>query len=169
MNQIILTLDELNVRLGDRNLKEIVIDAEGAVLGRLASYVAKLSLLGYKVHVINVEKALISGDKDMVISSYKLLLSVRTHKNPYRHSIKRPRNPILLFKKTVKNMLPKDNWRGIEALKRIKAYIGIPKEFREKDIIKIADIYVNSSRRIRYQTIGEVAKALGWKGGEVNE
>ncbi len=169
MTHVILTMDELNIYLGSRDLKELVIDAEGAVLGRLASYVAKLSLLGYRVHVVNVEKALVSGDRNMVINSYKLLLNVKTHKNPYRHSIKRPRNPILLFKKAVKNMLPKDNWRGIEALKRIKAYIGIPEEFKEKDIIRIVDVYVKSLKRKRYQTIGEIAKALGWKGEVINE
>ncbi len=169
MIHVILTMDELNIYLGSRDLKELVIDAEGAVLGRLASYVAKLSLLGYRVHVVNVEKALVSGDRNMVINSYKLLLNVKTHKNPYRHSIKRPRNPILLFKKAVKNMLPKDNWRGIEALKRIKAYIGIPEEFKEKDIIRIVDVYVKSLKRKRYQTIGEIAKALGWKGEVINE
>jgi len=169
MTQVILTIDELNIYLGSRDLKELIIDAEGAVLGRLASYVAKLSLLGYKVHVVNVEKALVSGDRNMVINSYKLLLNVKTHKNPYRHSIKRPRNPILIFKKAVKNMLPKDNWRGVEALKRVKAYIGIPEEFREKDIIRIADVYIEGLKRKRYVTVGEIAKALGWKGEVVNE
>ena len=33
----------------------IVIDAEGAILGRLASYVAKLLQEGFKVHVVNAE------------------------------------------------------------------------------------------------------------------
>jgi len=46
--------------------REIVVDATGQVMGRLASIIAKLLLLGYKVHVVNVEKAVLSGDPHMV-------------------------------------------------------------------------------------------------------
>ncbi len=148
------------------NLKrpEIIIDAEGAVLGRLASYVAKLLLMGFRVHVINVEKAVITGDRKMVVASYKLLLEVKTHKNPYRHSPHRPRNPILIFKKAVKNMLPKDNWYGRLALKRLRAYIGVPEEFKGKEAIKIVDTLAETLKRTEYVTVAEVAKELGWKG-----
>ncbi|MEM4985597.1 MAG: uL13 family ribosomal protein, partial [Sulfolobales archaeon] len=37
--------------------KEILIDAEGLILGRLASVVAKFLKYGYRVHVVNAEKA----------------------------------------------------------------------------------------------------------------
>ena len=38
-----------------------VVDAEGAILGRLASKVAKRLLTGETVDIVNVEKIVISG------------------------------------------------------------------------------------------------------------
>ncbi|MEM1677836.1 MAG: 50S ribosomal protein L13 [Ignisphaera sp.] len=143
--------------------REIVIDAENALLGRLASNVAKLLLMGFKVHVINIEKALVSGDRKMIIESYKLLLNVRTHRNPYRHSMKRPRNPIAIFKSSVKRMLPKHNWRGVTILKNVKAYIGTPKEFDGRERIKIADIDAENLKRRTVVRVSEIAEALGWR------
>ncbi len=159
--QSVVTLTEYLSKLKN---KEIVIDAEGAILGRLASYVAKLALMGFRVHVVNVEKALVTGDKHMVIESYKLWLEVRTHKNPYRHAPHRPRNPINIFKKAVWGMLPKESWRGKQALKRVKAYIGVPEEFKGKEIVSIADTLVDQLKRSEYVTLAEIAKAMGWKG-----
>ncbi len=143
--------------------REIVVDAEGAVLGRLASYVAKLALMGFRLHVVNVEKAVVTGDKHMVVESYKLWLEVKTHKNPYRHAPHRPRNPINIFKKAVWGMLPKD-WRGKKALKRIKAYIGVPEELSNRERIVFADTLADQLKRSEYVTLAEIAKAMGWKG-----
>ena len=156
-----ITLEEF---LNSIKGQEIIIDAEGAILGRLASYVAKLAMMGFRVHVVNIEKAVVTGDRKRVIDSYKLLLELKTHKNPYRHSPKRPRNPILIFKKAVKGMLPKENWNGKLALKRVKAYIGVPVNLRNKTIIKISDTLVEELKRSEYITVAEIAKELGWKG-----
>ena len=40
----------------------VVIDAENAVVGRLASRVAKLALMGEDVLVVNAEKAIMTGN-----------------------------------------------------------------------------------------------------------
>jgi len=69
--------------------KEIIIDAEGAILGRLASKVAQLLKEGYKVYVVNAEKAVVSGEKQRVIEGYKIWLSLRTLRNPEKSSPKR--------------------------------------------------------------------------------
>jgi len=161
MTYEVTTLEDV---LNQLKVPELVIDAEGAVLGRLASYVAKLALMGVKVHVINVEKAVITGDKKRVVDSYKLLLEVKTHKNPYRHAPHRPRNPINIFKKAVKGMLPKENWLGKLALKRVKAYVGFPEELKNKPVIKIVDTLAEHLKRREYITVDVVAKELGWKG-----
>ena len=161
MTYEVTTLEDV---LNQLKVPELVIDAEGAVLGRLASYVAKLALMGVKVHVVNVEKAVITGDKKRVVDSYKLLLEVKTHKNPYRHAPHRPRNPINIFKKAVKGMLPKENWLGKLALKRVKAYVGFPEELKNKPVIKIVDTLAEHLKRREYITVDVVARELGWKG-----
>ena len=144
--------------------RTIVVDAEGAILGRLASYVAKLLQEGFKVHVVNAEKAIVSGDPLMVIESYKVWLKIKTLKNPYKHSPKRPRSPINIIKRAVKGMLPKENWKGMIAYRNLKVHIGFPEELKDKPLIRIADADYRKRLRGKYLTVAEIAKAMGWKG-----
>lgn len=163
MSVNIISSRELETYIISRNLREIVIDAENSILGRLASLVTKLAKLGILVHVVNIEKCVVTGKRSMVISSYKLLLNVRTHKNPYKHTMKRPRTPIAIFKRAVKNMLPKHNWLGLQSLKRVKCYIGIPEDMKNRDRIKILDVDASFLGRRNTVTVAEIAKELGWK------
>ena len=48
-----------------------VIDAEGAILGRLASEVAKRVLRGEEITIVNAEKVIITGNRDWIIKTYK--------------------------------------------------------------------------------------------------
>jgi len=142
--------------------KVLVIDAEGAILGRLATTVAKSLLDGYKVYVVNAEKAVVSGNPQMVIESYRIWLKIKTLRNPYKWSPKRPRNPIAIVKKAVKGMLPKDSWRGVEAFKNLKVYIGFPEELKKYNVVKVT--HTSSRLSKGFITVGEIAKMLGWKG-----
>ncbi len=143
--------------------RAVIIDAEGQILGRMASYIAKLLLSGYRVIVVNAEKAVVSGERKRVIDSYKLLLEVKTHRNPYRHSMKRPRSPQRIVKEAVRGMLPKESWKGLMALKRLRVYVSVPEEFKDKPKIKIRDADI-SRLRGEYVTVAEIAKEMGWKG-----
>jgi large subunit ribosomal protein L13 len=142
--------------------KVLVVDAEGAILGRLATTVAKSLLDGYKVYVVNAEKAVVSGNPQMIIESYRIWLEIKTLRNPYKWSPKRPRNPIAIVKKAVKGMLPKDSWRGIKAFKNLKVYIGFPEELKKYNVVKVA--HTSSRLSKGFITVGEIAKMLGWKG-----
>ncbi|MCS7128727.1 MAG: 50S ribosomal protein L13 [Sulfolobales archaeon] len=140
----------------------MVVDASNQVLGRLASVVAKKVLEGYRVHVINVEKAVISGERRRVIAGYKLLERVRTLRNPYRQGIRRPRRPDRIFKRTVRGMLPMDKPKGREALKRLKAYIGVPKDLTNVTPVRFPE--ADASRlKGSFITLSELAKSLGWR------
>ncbi len=48
-----------------------VINADGMILGRLASILAKRLLAGEEIHIINAEKIVISGDKVTTFGEYK--------------------------------------------------------------------------------------------------
>ena len=141
----------------------IIVDGSNHILGRLASFVAKRLLEGNKVIVLNVEKVVVSGDPTKVIQFYKrTILGVRSH---YSHRLrpKRPRSPIRLFKTTVWGMMPKDNKRGREALKRLRAYIGVPKDYSKAKMIKVPE--ASASRLGRsFVTLERIAKELGWRG-----
>ncbi|MEO3994091.1 MAG: 50S ribosomal protein L13 [Desulfurococcaceae archaeon TW002] len=139
--------------------KEIIIDAEGAILGRLASKIAQLLKEGYDVYVVNAEKAVVSGEKRRVIEGYKIWLSLRTLRNPEKSSPKRPRNPISIVKYTVRGMLPKSFNKGRARLSKLKVFVGVPKELESKEMIRLV---TRRSRKV--VTVAEIATALGWRG-----
>ena len=142
--------------------REIVVDGTNMILGRLASKVAKLLLEGYRVHVVNVEKVVVSGSKNMVVQSYKrTILGVKSHMS-HKWRPKRPRSPVRLFKKAVWGMLPKNN-RGLRALRRLRAYIGVPESLKGREVIQFPE--ASASRLSRPGvTLAVIARELGWKG-----
>lgn len=144
--------------------REIVIDGSGMVLGRLASIVAKLLMMGWKVHVVNAEKIVLSGDPNMVINSYKAtVLGVRSHFS-HKWRPKRPRTPQRLFKHTVRGMLPKNKPKGREALSRLKVYVGVPPHLGTRKLVRVPE--ADASRLgSTFVELGAVAKQLGWRGG----
>ncbi len=140
----------------------VIVNAEGQILGRMASMIVRLLKDGKKVAIVNAEKAIISGEKTRVIESYKLLFGVRTLFNPYKNGIRRPRSPINIVKRTIRGMLPKSS-KGRRMLKNVKAYIGVPKEFEGKQFIKFPEADM-SRLKGKYVTVEVVAKELGWSG-----
>ncbi len=140
----------------------IVIDADGQVLGRLASIVARRLLNGERIVIVNAEKALISGKPLSVLAWYKDRLAKRTHYNPEKTGPKHPRRPDNIVKRAVRGMLPRKKPRGREALRRLRVYIGIPDEYRNAPKIKIRDA-IPKNTRIKYMTVGELASLIGWR------
>lgn len=141
----------------------VVINAEGHVVGRLASLVAKRLLTGEEVYVINVEKAIITGKPRRVVEKYlRRVREWRTHYNPEKRGPKYPKRPDKLFKRIVRGMLPYKKPRGREALKRLKVFAGVPGELRGKDSIEIAEAKMRNIR-VPYITLGELCAALGGK------
>jgi len=140
------------------------IDASDHVLGRLASKVAKLALMGYEIHIVNTEKTVITGKKEFVLSylKHKILERGDWYKGPFY-----PKRPDKVVKRVVRGMLPK-NWRGRVALKRIKTYVGVPDELKDKDFDKFKDALVNekirkTKRKIWYVYLEDVVKYISAK------
>lgn len=144
---------------------ELVINGEGAILGRLASYVARLLSDGKRVVVVNAEKVAVSGDPASVKQHYKrLILSVRSHYSE-KWRPKRARAPQRLVRKAVKGMLPKGP-RGPDALRRLRVFAGVPKEYQGRRQTPLPDnMTVKKLTRTKYVTLGEIARELGWRGG----
>ena len=109
----------------------MIIDAEGNSVGRLGSFVAKNLLKGEKIIIINAEKAIISGNKQDIIKKYLVRRSLKQKANP-EHSPKWPRRPDLLLKRIIRGMLPYDKAKGRSAYKRLRVYLGIPKQLEEE-------------------------------------
>jgi len=114
-------------------MERLVIDADGCVVGRLASYVAKQALLGKEVIVVNAEKAIISGKKQNILEKYlsRIKKGRGWQKGPYW-----PRQADKLLRRIIRGMLPWKKTRGREAYKRIKCFKGIPKGYENAIEIK---------------------------------
>lgn len=146
-------------------VETIYIDATNQILGRLATKIAKLLLEGKNVYVFNAEKAVVSGERRRVIEGYKLVLKVRTHYNPDKSGIRRFRSPHMIFKKTVRGMLPMDKPRGRDAYRRLKVFLGVPDEYRGKEMVRFPEADI-SRLKGRYVYLIDIAKELGWRGVE---
>ena len=111
-----------------------IIDGKGAVLGRLASYVAKETLKGEEIAILNCDQVIITGNKRNIEESFHARRSrVGSSQKGPKHS----KSSEKIVKRTIRGMLPEHRFgRGREAFKRIKCYVGIPKEFQESKTIK---------------------------------
>jgi large subunit ribosomal protein L13 len=135
----------------------IIIDAKGLILGRMASIIAKRLLQGESIIVLNAEKAAISGKRLQIVKEAKTFLEVgHPRKGPYH-----PRRPDKIVRRTIRGMLPRKKPKGKQAYKRLKVYLGAPKEFEDKEIQTILDA---SAEKLKspYITVGELAKEIGW-------
>ncbi len=137
----------------------IYIDASDTVVGRLASYVAKKALEGEEVVIVNCEKAVISGNKENIFERYK---AKRDRGDRYKGPFY-PKYPDRIVRRTIRGMLPYKTKRGKEAFRRIKTFIGVPKEYKEKEFMKIDKFSKDNLKHAKYVYLGEVAKFLGAK------
>lgn len=106
-----------------------IIDGKNAVLGRLASYVAKEALKGEEIIILNCEQIIITGKKQRIKENF---LQKRRRVGSGQKGPKIHRGSDRIVKRTIRGMLPDHRkGRGREAFKRIKCYIGVPKEFQK--------------------------------------
>lgn len=133
-----------------------VYNAEGKILGRLASKVVDDVLDGDEVRIVNVEKAFITGKKDEILEEYR----EKREKGKQRKGPFYPRRPDRIMKRTIRGMLPYQQPRGRKAFKRVRAYVGIPAELEDEDIV-VPDVK-EAEGRIGL-TVGEVSSHLGSK------
>jgi large subunit ribosomal protein L13 len=137
-----------------------VIDAEGAILGRLSTNVAKRLLQGETVDVINVEKIVISGKPESIIARYKERLGIRSKYNPLRGPF-HYRRPDRFVRRTIRGMLPFKKPRGKDAYHRLKCHISVPEEFAKATKIKVPEAD-SSKLTVKRLSVGDLCKQLGW-------
>ena len=137
----------------------IIIDAEHALLGRLASYAAKKALEGDEITILNAEKVVVSGTKERVLNEVRRKLRTRTlgsvDKSPTH-----PRRPDTYVRRVIRGMLPWKKPKGKEAFRRIKVFIGVPEEFGDERPIKLGG---TDSAKLKCSmiTIMDLVKEIG--------
>ena len=137
-----------------------IYNAEGMILGRLASVVAKQALLGEDVRIVNSEKAIISGRHTVTFAREK---QRRERKAYPLKSMTLSRLPHLFVRRAVRNMLPWKLARGKEAYRKIHCFRGVPAEFQGKEIITLDHAKASKLPTMQYATIEEMCRSLGGK------
>jgi large subunit ribosomal protein L13 len=138
-----------------------LINADGLILGRMASNVAKRLLNGEKVIIVNAEKAIISGKKKSKVAEAKEFLEVGAPKRgPFHY-----RRPDRILRKTVRGMLPFKKPKGKTALKKLKVFISVPEDLKDQQMITLKEAQVEKLKG-PYFTLAELAKEIGWNKGE---
>jgi len=136
----------------------IVYDAENQVLGRLCTTIAKKLLEGEKIVVVNVEKAVISGNPKEKIKTYLQ----KIHRGDPIHGPFFPKQPDKIFQRTVRGMLPRYKPSGRKAYKNLKVFIGVPEELKDKKFEKVKSADVRKLK-CKYIKLGDLSLALGSK------
>jgi len=145
-----------------------VIDANGIILGRLASYAAKQALLGENIVILNAEKAIVSGKPKLITKQKAKKLEIKNkatlNEGPYHY-----RRPDRFLRRSIRGMLPWSKTRGREAFKRVMVYIGEPVE----EIKRAQDIDISKEKKTSlkdlsknvdsYLTVAQICKSIGGK------
>ncbi|MCQ2086348.1 MAG: 50S ribosomal protein L13 [archaeon] len=133
------------------------MNGRNAILGRLGSAVAQKIMDGEDVVVVNAEGIMITGEESSIFEDYKRRVDrgdATKRKGPFY-----PRRADLLFKRSVRGMIPWTTTSGRNAYRRLHVFIGTPKQFEkvEKEEIKPAMRKVSN----KHTTLGSVSKHLG--------
>lgn len=134
-------------------MKKVIVDGDGAVLGRLGSFVAKELLKGSSVDVINSEKVVITGDKKVIM---KKIVDIRSKGGASQKGPKMTKLPDKMLKRKIRGMLPWDRQKGRDAYKRLKCYVG--NELKEEELKDVKKI--NSKVSGKFMTLADVENLL---------
>ncbi|MCJ7718475.1 50S ribosomal protein L13 [Candidatus Bathyarchaeota archaeon] len=138
-----------------------IIDADGLILGRMATSVAKRILNGEEIVIINAEKAILSGKKRSKLKDAIEFLSVGQHqRGPFHY-----RRPDKIVRKSVRGMLPFKQPKGKQAYKRLKVYMGVPTNLKDQKMETLPNAQAKKLT-CPYFTVGEFSKEIGWNAGE---
>ncbi|MBL7118612.1 50S ribosomal protein L13 [Candidatus Bathyarchaeota archaeon] len=140
----------------------VVFNAEGLILGRVASVVARTLLSGATVSVVNAEKAVVSGKRSRLVRRWKDFLKVKSMANPRKYGPFHSRRPDTILHDAIRGMLPTNKARGRSSLRRLKVHISVPEFLKESPMETIPEA---SSRNLkgRFVMLGDLAAEIGWK------
>jgi len=148
---------------------EVVIDAAGHVVGRLASVAAKKLLEGQKITLVNAEKAVFTGNKRSIKEHYLMLARRKQRTSHKKITVWYPKTPETFLKNSITRMLPKKKPRGRDAASRLRVHTGIPKQYTARKLqtvekARLSGATSSSGKMLKRITLGDLAADLGWTG-----
>jgi large subunit ribosomal protein L13 len=132
---------------------DVVVDARDCIMGRVASEIAQRALDGDRVAVINAEEAVITGNEESTMDTYRTRADLGSDSGPYY-----PKRPDRIFKRAVRGMLPYKQDRGREAFENIRIYVGNPHD-RDGEVLEGTSL--DRLSNIKFTTLGKISETLG--------
>ncbi len=132
---------------------DVVVDARDCIMGRVASETAQRALDGDRVAIINAENAVITGNEESTMDTYRKRAELGSDSGPYY-----PKRPDRIFKRAVRGMLPYKQDSGREAFESIRIYVGNPHD-RDGEVLDGTSL--DRLSNINFTTLGEVSESLG--------
>ncbi len=140
-------------------MDEINIDGTDLVLGRLSAKAAKLARKGVRVNIVNSENIIITGKKKKLVSEYlKRVKRGSAERGPFY-----PKRPDRLVKRTIRGMLNYKKPSGRKALSRIRVFIGLPEDLKNKINKDFKCKNVNDLKMYKFIKIEELCEKIGGK------
>merc|ERR1712127_410871 len=109
-------------------VNELIIDGSKAIMGKLASRVAKALLNGQKIVVVRCENIIVNNDMLFNVRKSKDWIRKRQISKPTR-SQKHFRSPAMIFWQAVRGSLKYKINKGKEAIEKLKVINGCPKPY----------------------------------------
>ena len=135
----------------------MIIDATNLIAGRLATTAAKKALNGEEVHIINAEKAVISGSKSHLVGEFRRKRQSKDIANgPFF-----PRMPDRMLKRIIRGMLPYKTPTGRAALARIKCHVGVPSELAGQQGEGVKGAEVSKIITGTYVSLEQLSRRIG--------
>ncbi len=132
---------------------DLVVDAGDCIVGRVASEVATRALDGDRVAVVNAERAVITGNEESTMATYRKRAEVGSDRGPYY-----PKRPDGILKRTVRGMVPTEKRSGREAFERVRVYVGDP--YDEESVV-LEGTSLDRLSNIKFTSLGEISANLG--------
>jgi large subunit ribosomal protein L13 len=132
---------------------DVVVDAKDCILGRVASEVAQQALDGQRVAVVNAENAVITGNPESTMETYRKRAEIGSDSGPHY-----PKRPDRIFKRSIRGMVPYKQDHGREAFENVRVYLGNPYD-AEGEVLDGTSL--DRLSNIKFISLGEISEKLG--------
>merc|ERR1712066_1070717 len=161
-------LTDISSAMAETFKKNVVIDAQDHLAGRLCATVAKELLRGNNVTIVRCEGIFITGNyyRNKLIMLEKMHHRTATNPKdgPFHH-----RAPSMMIKRMIRGMLPNKTGRGQRAHKQLQCFDGCPPPFDTQKKFKIPAALktVRSLPGRKIASLGRLCHEVGWQHQDV--
>ena len=102
----------------------------------------------------------ICGTRSNIIKEYRDFLEIASIIHP-EHGPYHPRRPDTIITKMIRGMLPRKKPSGLTAHKRLRAYIGTPKQLKSLKKTELEKAKITRPTA-NYTTMADLGRTIGW-------